>query len=56
MVIIAVPSGGSGGLNELMFSRFGRCPSFTFVNVENKNILTKLQAIFCRNSVTGRYA
>lgn len=38
MVIIAVPSGGSGGLNELMFSRFGRCPSFTFVNVENKEI------------------
>ncbi|MFX0059042.1 MAG: NifB/NifX family molybdenum-iron cluster-binding protein [Candidatus Hodarchaeota archaeon] len=38
MVIVAVPSSGSGGLNELMFSRFGRCPSFTFITVENDEI------------------
>ncbi|MFX0026384.1 MAG: NifB/NifX family molybdenum-iron cluster-binding protein [Candidatus Hermodarchaeota archaeon] len=38
MVIIAVPSNGSGGLNEQMNPRFGRCPSFTFVNIENKEI------------------
>jgi predicted Fe-Mo cluster-binding NifX family protein len=39
MVIIAVPSDGNGGLKELMNSRFGRCPSFTFVHVENKKIV-----------------
>ncbi len=38
MVIIAVPSDGNGGLNELINSRFGRCPSFTFVKVEDKKI------------------
>ena len=38
MVIVAVPSFGSGGLNELMNPRFGRCDSFTFVTVEDKSI------------------
>ncbi|MFX0017893.1 MAG: NifB/NifX family molybdenum-iron cluster-binding protein [Promethearchaeota archaeon] len=38
MVIIAVPSNGIGGLNEQMNPRFGRCPSFTFVTIENKEI------------------
>ena len=38
MVIIAVPSFGNGGLNELMNPRFGRCVSFTFVNIEGGEI------------------
>ena len=29
---------GNGGLNEQMSPRFGRCASFTFVEVENKEI------------------
>jgi predicted Fe-Mo cluster-binding NifX family protein len=39
MVLIAVPSNGDGGLNEMMNSRFGRCPSFTLVTVENGEII-----------------
>ena len=39
MEIIAVPSMGMGGLNEMMSARFGRCPSFTFVKVENGEII-----------------
>jgi predicted Fe-Mo cluster-binding NifX family protein len=39
MVIIAVSSNGSGGLNEQMNPKFGRCPSFTFVTIENKEIV-----------------
>jgi predicted Fe-Mo cluster-binding NifX family protein len=39
MVIIAVPSDGNGGLKEYMNSRFGRCPSFTFVHIEGKKIV-----------------
>ena len=39
MVIIAVPSDGNGGLKEYMNSRFGRCPSFTFVHIEEKKII-----------------
>jgi predicted Fe-Mo cluster-binding NifX family protein len=38
MVIIAVPSSGSGGLNEIVSARFGRCASFTFITVENNEI------------------
>lgn len=38
MVIIAVPSEGEGGLKEKMNSRFGRCPSFTFITIENNKI------------------
>ena len=39
MVIIAVPSEGDGGLNEMMNARFGRCPSFTLVTVEGEEII-----------------
>ena len=39
MVLIAVPSNGDGGLSEMMNSRFGRCPSFTLVTVENGEII-----------------
>jgi len=38
MSIIAIPSMGNGGLNDQMSPRFGRCASFTFVEVENKEI------------------
>lgn len=38
MVIIAVPSSGLGGLNEMVSARFGRCASFTFITVENNEI------------------
>ncbi|MFX0033384.1 MAG: NifB/NifX family molybdenum-iron cluster-binding protein [Candidatus Hodarchaeota archaeon] len=38
MVIIVVPSNEKGGLNEQMNSRFGRCPSFTLITIENKDI------------------
>ncbi|MFX1594274.1 MAG: NifB/NifX family molybdenum-iron cluster-binding protein, partial [Promethearchaeota archaeon] len=38
MNIIAVPSMGNGGLNDQMSPRFGRCASFTFVEIENNDI------------------
>lgn len=38
MSIIAIPSMGSGGLNDEMSPRFGRCASFTFVELENNEI------------------
>jgi predicted Fe-Mo cluster-binding NifX family protein len=38
MVVIAVPSSGTGGLKEFVSARFGRCPSFTFITVENNEI------------------
>jgi len=38
MVIVAIPSSGEGGLNENMSQRFGRCPSFTIVTIENNEI------------------
>lgn len=38
MVILAVPTFGKGGLNELLNPRFGRCESFTFVTIEKGNI------------------
>jgi predicted Fe-Mo cluster-binding NifX family protein len=38
MSIIAIPSMGNGGLNDQMSPRFGRCTSFTFVEVEAKKI------------------
>ena len=38
MSIIAIPSMGSGGLNDEMSPRFGRCTSFTFVELENDEI------------------
>jgi len=39
MTIIAIPSDGNGGLKEYMNSRFGRCPSFTLVHVEDNKIV-----------------
>jgi len=38
MVILAVPTFGKGGLNELLNPRFGRCDSFTFITIEKGNI------------------
>ena len=38
MDIIAIPSTGNGGLNDQMSPRFGRCASFTFVEVQNDEI------------------
>jgi predicted Fe-Mo cluster-binding NifX family protein len=38
MSIIAIPSMGNGGLNDQMSSRFGRCKSFTFVEIDGKDI------------------
>jgi predicted Fe-Mo cluster-binding NifX family protein len=38
MSIVAIPSMGNGGLNDQMSSRFGRCTSFTFVEIENNEI------------------
>lgn len=38
MPIIAVPSKGSGGLNELLNLRFGKSESITLVSIENHNI------------------
>ncbi len=38
MVIIAIPSLGNGGLNDGMSSRFGRCGSFTFVELVNNEV------------------
>jgi predicted Fe-Mo cluster-binding NifX family protein len=51
MVVIAVPSDGNGGLKEMMNVRFGRCPSFTFVHVEDKKI-TEVKAI--SNTAVGQ--
>lgn len=36
--IIAIPTFGEGGLQSQINPRFGRCESFTFVNVENNEI------------------
>jgi len=38
MVIIAIPSIGEGGLNNDMNPRFGRCESFTFVELEEDDV------------------
>jgi predicted Fe-Mo cluster-binding NifX family protein len=38
MTILAIPSMGNGGLSDMMSPRFGRCPSFTFVTIENNEI------------------
>jgi len=38
MGIVAIPSKGKGGLNDNMCPRFGRCASFTFVELEKKEI------------------
>ena len=38
MIIIAIPSMGEGGLNDEICPRFGRCTSFTFVELEKSEI------------------
>jgi predicted Fe-Mo cluster-binding NifX family protein len=38
MVIVAIPSMKEGGLSDEMSPRFGRCPSFTFVELEDNEI------------------
>ena len=38
MVVIGIPTFGEGGLNASLNPRFGRCDSFTFVTVEDKEI------------------
>ena len=39
MEIIAIPSYRDGGLNELVHPKFGRCDSFTFITLENNEIM-----------------
>jgi predicted Fe-Mo cluster-binding NifX family protein len=39
LVIVAIPSKGKGGMNDEMSPRFGRCTSFTFVELEAKEIV-----------------
>jgi len=39
MVIVGIPTFGNKGLNEVMHNRFGRCNSFTFVTIENNEIV-----------------
>lgn len=39
MVIVGIPTFGDKGLNEVMNDRFGRCNSFTFVTIENNEIV-----------------
>ena len=39
MIKIAIPTCGNEGLNEVMNSRFGRCDTFTFVTIEDNQIL-----------------
>jgi predicted Fe-Mo cluster-binding NifX family protein len=44
MVKIAIPSNGNGGLKELINPRFGRCPNFTLVTLEN-NVIKAVETI-----------
>jgi len=39
MVIIGIPTFGNLGLKEVMNNRFGRCASFTYVTIENNEIV-----------------
>jgi len=39
MVIVGIPTFGNKGLKEVMNNRFGRCSSFTFVTIENNEIV-----------------
>ncbi len=39
MVIIGIPTFENKGLKEVMNNRFGRCNTFTFVTVENNEIV-----------------
>ena len=39
MEIIAIPSFREGGLNEIFHQKFGRCDSFTFITIDNNEIV-----------------
>jgi len=39
MEIIAVPSYREGGLNEIFHLKFGRCDTFTFITIDNNEII-----------------
>jgi len=39
LVVIGIPTFGNKGLNEVLNNRFGRCNSFTFVTIENNEIV-----------------
>ena len=39
MVIVGIPTFGNKGLNEVMNTRFGRCNTFTFITIENNEIV-----------------
>jgi len=39
METIAVPSYREGGLNEIFHLKFGRCDTFTFITVDNNEII-----------------
>ena len=40
MDVIAIPSMGEGGLNDIMSQRFGRCNSFTFVELKDNEVIS----------------
>ncbi len=54
MVVIAIPSMDNGGLNDKLNPRFGRCPCFTFVELENNNIKSvKILSNYASKSMGG---
>jgi len=44
MDIIAIPSHRKGGLNEIVYPKFGKCDSFTFITLDN-NEITQVKVI-----------
>jgi len=38
MMIVAVPSMGEGGLNDIVSAQFGRCNTFTFVTIDENRV------------------
>ncbi len=53
MVIVGIPTFGNKGLKEVMNNRFGRCSSFTFVTIENNEILEVKSVANDAQGVTG---
>ena len=54
MEIIAVPSYREGGLNEIFHLKFGRCDTFTFITIDNNEILqVKVIKNFAADSLGG---
>lgn len=52
MLIVAVPSKGSGGLNELLNRRFGKSDSITLVSIEDQNIKSvKVRPIYSTEAI-----